>query len=236
MELLGTLEEKVSPAHAAVLTVDVQNDFFHEDGYVGKTGSPRGRYLEMAPRLKKFLQPARRRGLTIIHVISHHDEQYASPVVTEQKMRKGHPMESDGRRLRDAPYCRKGTWGCDFYLIEPAPGEEIVIKHRYSAFQGTNLNLLLRSNGIKTVILTGASTNVCVESTARDAYMHDYYQVFVSDCTTTATREEHEHTLKTIDKLFGQVGTSEEIVKAWGLPMEPLGDSTSGPTLPSASA
>lgn len=49
MELLRTLEEKVSPAHAVVLTVDVQNDFFHEDGYVGKTGSPRGRYLEMRP-------------------------------------------------------------------------------------------------------------------------------------------------------------------------------------------
>ena len=137
-------------------------------------------------------------------------------------------MESDGRRLRDAPYCRKGTWRCDFYLIEPAPGEEIVIKHRYSAFQGNNLNLLLRSNGIKAVILTGASSNVCVESTARDAYMHDYYQVFVGDCTAAVTREEHEHTLRTIDMLFGQVATSEEITKAWGLSMDASEEAESG--------
>ena len=83
--------------------------------------------------------------------------------------------------------------------------------------------------------MTSASINVCVESTARDAYMHDYYQVFVSDCTEAATREEHGHTLKTIDELFGQVATSEGNRKGLGLPMESLGDSASGFTPSSAS-
>ncbi len=221
MELLRTLEQKVDPRHAAVVTVDVQNDFFHNDGYLGKIGAPMGLVQAMAPRLKRFLAAARQRGVSVIHVISYHDEEYASPVVTEQKLRHGLPMELNGRQLKDAPYCLKGTWGCDFYEIEAAPGEEIVVKHRYGGFTGTNLDLILRSHGIKTVILTGAATNVCVESTARETYMHDYYLVFVSDCTATMSQEAHDYTLKMIDQYFGQVASMDEIIKAWGVTVEP---------------
>lgn len=215
MELLRTLEQKVDPAHAAVVTVDVQNDFFHDQGYLGKLGAPMGLVQGMAPRLVRFLDAARQRGVKVIHVISYHDEEYASPVVTEQKLRHGLPMELNGRQLKDAPYCLKGTWGCDFYAIDARPGEEIVVKHRYGGFTGTNLDLILRSHGIKTVILTGAATNVCVESTARETYMHDYYLVFVSDCTATMSQDAHDYTLKMIDQYFGQVAGTDEIVNAW---------------------
>jgi ureidoacrylate peracid hydrolase len=223
MELLRTLEQKVDPAHTAVVTVDVQNDFFHNDGYLGKLGAPLRLIQDMAPRLTQFLDVARERGLRVIHVISWHDEQYASPVVTEQKLRHGHPMELNGRTLKDAPYCLRGTWGADFYAIDARPGEEIVIKHRYGSFTGTNLDLLLRSQGIQTVILTGAATNVCVESTAREVYMHDYYLVFVSDCTATTSQEAHDYTLKMIDTYFGQVVAADEIMKAWGVATAQVG-------------
>lgn len=215
MELLRTLGQKVDPAHAAVVTVDVQNDFFHNDGYLGKLGAPMKLVQDMAPRLNQFLNAARDRGVRVIHVISWHDEQYASPVVTEQKLRHGHRMELNGRQLKDAPYCLRGTWGADFYGIDARPGEEIVIKHRYGSFTGTNLDLILRSQGIQTVILTGAATNVCVESTAREVYMHDYYLVFVSDCTATMSQDAHDYTLKMIDTYFGQVAGSDEIMKTW---------------------
>lgn len=221
MELLRTLEQKVDPAHAAVVTVDVQNDFFHNDGYLGKLGAPMTLVQEMAPRLNQFLNAARQRGVRVLHVISWHDEQYASPVVTEQKLRHGHRMELNGRQLKDAPYCLRGTWGADFYGIDARPGEEIVIKHRYGSFTGTNLDLILRSQGIQTVILTGAATNVCVESTAREVYMHDYYLVFVNDCTATMSQEAHDYTLKMIDSYFGQVAGSDEIMKAWGVTAVP---------------
>ncbi len=221
MELLKTLAEKVDPRHAAVVTVDVQNDFFHDQGFLGKLGAPMGLVQGMAPRLKQFLTAARARGVEVIHVISWHDEQYASPVVTEQKLRKGFPLELNGRLLKDAPYCLKGTWGADFYEIDAAPDEEIVIKHRYGGFTGTNLDLLLRSRGIQTVILTGAATNVCVESTAREVYMHDYYLVFVSDCTATMSQDAHDHTLKMMDQYFGQVASADEIINAWGVTVVP---------------
>lgn len=221
MDLLRTLEEKVSPAHAAVVTVDVQNDFFHDRGFLGRLGAPLGMIQAMAPRLQRLLEAARARGVPVIHVISHHDEQYASPVVTEQKLRHGLPMEINGRPSKDAPYCLQGTWGAEFYLIDAKPGEDIVVKHRYGGFHGTNLNLLLRSRGIQSVVLTGAATNVCVESTAREVYMHDYYLVFVSDCTATTSEAAHDATLANVDQYFGQVASSDEIMKAWGVRVEP---------------
>jgi ureidoacrylate peracid hydrolase len=215
MELLRTLADKVSPAHAALVTVDVQNDFCHDRGYLGRLGAPLGLIQAMVPRLNDLLAAARERGVPVVHVISYHDERYASPVVTEQKLRHGLPMEMDGRRLRDAPYCLQGTWGAELYGIEALPGEEIVVKHRYSGFHGTNLDLVLRSRGVQSVILTGVATNACVESTARDTYMHDYYLVLVGDGAATTSQAAHDATLANIDQFFGQVASIDEIVAAW---------------------
>ena len=215
MELLLTLEQKVAPGRAMVVTVDVQNDFCHSEGFLGRLGAPMGQIQAMVPGLARFLDAARERGVPVTHVISHHDEEYASPVVTEQKLRHGLPMELDGRALRDAPYCLKNTWGAELYGIDARAGEEVVVKHRYSGFKGTNLDLILRSAGIQTVILTGVATNACVESTGRDVYMHDYYLVFVGDGTATTSPAAHQATLANIDQFFGQVATIDEIVAAW---------------------
>ena len=215
MELLRTLADKVAPGRAALVTVDVQNDFCHSDGFLGKLGAPMHLIQAMVPGLIRLLGAAREAGVDVIHVISHHDEQYASPVVTEQKLRHGLPMELDGRPLKDAPYCLRGTWGAELYGIDARPGEEVVIKHRYSAFRNTNLDLLLRSRSIQTVILTGVATNACVESTGRDVYMHDYYLVFVSDGTATTSQGAHDATLANIDQFFGEVATADAITAAW---------------------
>ena len=73
----------------------------------------------------------------------------------------------DGKDLKT---CREGTWGVEFYEgIAPLPQERIVIKHRYSSFINTDLNTILKAKGIESVLVTGVATNVCVETTARDA-------------------------------------------------------------------
>ncbi|MSQ18223.1 MAG: cysteine hydrolase [Betaproteobacteria bacterium] len=215
MDLLRTLEDKVAPGRAAVVTVDVQNDFCHDNGFLGKCGAPLHLVKAMLPRLVSLLDAARANAVPVIHVISYHDEEYASPVVTEQKLRHNLPMELNGRKLRDAPYCLKGSWGAELTAIDARPGEEIVIKHRYSGFHGTNLDLVLRSRGIQTVILTGVATNACVESTARDTYMHDYYLVFVGDGCATTSQAAHDATLANIDQFFGEVATSNAIMATW---------------------
>lgn len=214
-ELLSSLEDKVLPERAALVIVDVQNDFFHEDGYLGKLGAPLHHIQAMVSQLKRLLDGARRAGVPVVHVISYHDEAYASVVVTEQKLRNGHDLMENGRQRRDAPYCLRGTFGAELYELDILPSEEVVEKYRYSGFQGTNLDLLLRGWGVQTVILTGAATNVCVESTARDVYSHDYYLMMVSDCTATMDANDHAHALRIVDQYFGHVCSADEILAAW---------------------
>ena len=83
------------------------------------------------------------------------------------------------------------------------------------ANHGHELGPLLRAQGVENLILTGVTTNVCVESTARDGYMLDYHIVLVSDCTASYSDEPHQATLANIRRAFGRVATAEEISSAW---------------------
>jgi ureidoacrylate peracid hydrolase len=108
--------------------------------------------------------------------------------------------------------CEEGTWGAEWYEILPEPGDAIVTKHRFSAFIGTDFDLILRAKGIESLILTGTRTNVCVESTARDAFMMDYYVVVLSDCTASGSEEAHQRGLL---GSFGDKATSAEVIAEW---------------------
>src|SRR5262249_59917777 len=101
--------------------------------------------------------------------------------------------------------------------IRPRPDEIVVTKHRYGAFEGTDLDLILRSLGIRSVIMTGVATNVCVETTARQAFMKDYYVVFAGDCCAGYSQVLHDSTLVNIDRFFGQVVTASQITACWPL-------------------
>ena len=90
----------------------------------------------------------------------------------------------------------------------------IVVKHRFNAFIDTDLNLILRSMGIRTLIFTGIATHVCVESTVRHAFFYDYYNVVVRDCVATWDEELHRTALKNMDFLFGQVADAKEVFEA----------------------
>jgi len=77
------------------------------------------------------------------------------------------------------------------------------------------LNTVLKAKGIESVLVTGIATNVCVETTARDAYMYDYYVTMVSDCAAAYEPKLHESTLENMRRHFGLVATSEEIIQTW---------------------
>ncbi len=96
-----------------------------------------------------------------------------------------------------------------------ALGEPIVVKHRYSAFIDTDLDLILRSRGIQSLVMTGVATNVCVESTARDGYMRDYHIVFVDDCSACYDAAKHAATLRHITDHFGVVVQAADIIATW---------------------
>jgi len=91
----------------------------------------------------------------------------------------------------------------------------VVEKHRYSGFHQTDLELLLRVRNIQTVVPCGVATNVCVESTARDAFMRDFHVVFPSDASATYYEAAHVATLNTIGMHFGEISSVAEIESLW---------------------
>jgi len=205
LAMLRTLEEKVDPAHTALIVVDVQNDFCASDGAFGRLGRDLHRVHEMVPRLKRVLVAARTAGVTVIFA------RYTQTPATESDVH----LEQRQRGRANIEYCREGTPGADFYEVTPQSGEPIVTKHRYSAFINTDLDVILRSRGIRTLIMTGVATNGCVEATARDGFMYDYYIVFVDDCAATYSVDQHQATLNNIRDAYGIVVGSEELCAAW---------------------
>jgi ureidoacrylate peracid hydrolase len=99
--------------------------------------------------------------------------------------------------------------------LKPAAGEFRVMKHRYSAFKGTDFDMLLRAHDIRTVVPTGVSTNVCVESTLRDAFEHTYYVCLPEDGCASWDMELHAATMKTANARFGLVTSVDEIIAIW---------------------
>jgi len=202
---LRTLSEQADPTVAALLVVDMQNDFCHPQGASGKRGRQQTMTIEMAPRLESFIKVCRGVGAPVIFVKTIHYPWTDSPSWVRR-------LDRDG----GDSVCRPGTWGAEFYTgIQPEEGEIIITKHRYSAFLGTNLDLILRSRGIRSLLISGVGTNVCVESTLRDGYMRDYYIVLLEDCVGATDRELHEATLKNVRLHFGTVSSSTEVRKLW---------------------
>lgn len=204
--VLLTLPRKVDPGHTAVLVVDVQNDFCAPNGYYDRTGAQLAGIHEMIPRLQRLLTDARAAGVPVIFVAAGYDAVFVSDVQRERHLRRF------GRVL---PVCPTGTWGAEFFGVAPAPGEPVIVKRRYSAFHGTDLDLRLRNQGIRTLVLAGVATNVCVETAARDAYMRDYYVVIAGDCAAARDAEVHRAALANVEANFGVVATAEVLAATW---------------------
>ena len=162
---LTTLEAKTDPNHTALVVVDVQNDFCAEGGMLDTEGLDISRIKKMVPRLVNLIDQARASGCLIVYIqtIYNAEMNLMSDVWLEQSLRqwKG--------RFIEYPVCLEGGWGGEFYAgILPLPGEPIIHKHRYGGFIGTNLDMVLRSNGIRSLIMTGAITCLLYTSDAAD--------------------------------------------------------------------
>jgi nicotinamidase-related amidase len=135
-----------------------------------------------------------------------------SPAQIRFNLRMHQGARDGGPPLR---YTVPGTPGHAFVPeLAPLPGELVVAKYRSSAFWGTNLELLLRSNGIATVIVGGCTTEGCVESTARDAMFADHYVIIAEDCVGSDDRAQHDASLLLMRHRF-DMATAAEIAGVW---------------------
>lgn len=198
--MLLSLSEKIAADKAALIVIDMQNDFCHENGAGATNGSNVGPVQSIVPRLNQLIDEARSVEMPVIFVRAVHNKWTDSEVRLER------------RQGRKVPNCVEGTWGIEWYGVAPKDGEAIVTKHRYSGFINTDLDLILRAQGIKTIVCTGTATNVCVESTARDGFMLDHFIVFVDDCCGTGDEAAHAATLRNMRK---DVVTSDVVRDVW---------------------
>ncbi len=207
------LREKVDPRHTALVIIDMQNDFIADEGLIAREGRDVSQAKEMAKHLPELIKTARAAGVFVVFVRNVYTSDrnfYLSDVWLEQAARK-----RAGGYTR-IPVCEAGSWGGDFYgEVRPQPHDPIVTKHRYSAFYNTDLETILRANGIRTVVLTGVVTNVCVETSAREAFVRDYYVVVVRDGTAAYVQVDHDMTLNNIDRFFGETASIEDLTAVW---------------------
>jgi ureidoacrylate peracid hydrolase len=199
---LNRLRAKLNPESTALIIIDMQKDFCCEGGSFDRRGFDIRPAQRLAKRLNSFLKEARKILKHIIHLQMIKKPELSSPVVNEIYQR----IEIE-RSLDPAL--------AEPYEVIPQPGDIVVPKYRYSGFVSTYLDPFLRSKSINTLVLTGLATNVCVESTARDGFMREYYIVIPSDLTEGTSTEAKKWSLSNLDMFFGEVVLSNEILECW---------------------
>ena len=209
----SSLSELINPEHTALLIIDVQNDFCTKGGVFDRHGSDLSMYQTMIPNLKSIVDKARRAGVLIVYTQDtlplNHLTESAARICVKMKIFK----VADPNLIPEL--CLEGSWGQDFVdEVKPVPGDAIVKKHRNSAFAGTDLDLMLRSNDIKTLAITGVVTEGCVESTARDGDSYNYFVVLVKDCVGSHNKDLHEASLKVMENRFRSI-TSDQAAEVW---------------------
>lgn len=208
-----TLEELADRGHTALLVVDMQNDFCAPGGNDDKQGIDISMFQETIPRIRKLLGAARETGVFIVHIQNTAFPNHLSDSPAQIRFLMKLSRENIERGGVESTL--DGTWGQQFVpLLAPLPNEMVVKKYRSSGFWGTNLDMILRSNGIKTVVSTGCTTEGCLESTARDAMFNDYYVIVPPDCVASDDIKQHEASLLLMAHRF-DLFMSEEIISYW---------------------
>jgi ureidoacrylate peracid hydrolase len=210
---------KLDINRTALIVVDMQNTFCKKGGlfdYLGQLDEAKVKHI--IDRDRKVINTCRSRGIKIFYLrmgyrpdLSNAGGQESPNYFKELGVAamRGHP-KLKGRFLTI------GNW--DWEIIDelkPQPGEIVIDKHRYSGFVNTELETILRTYNIKYLLFIGLATNVCVESTLRDAYFHEYFPVLISDgCGNIGPEFTQEATIWNVTEVFGWVTTCHDLVKS----------------------
>ncbi|MHB8566378.1 MAG: cysteine hydrolase family protein [Nitrososphaerales archaeon] len=202
----------------ALIVIDMQNDFCSVGGGMDRRGYNISYSQTIIPAIASMLRICRAHEIKVFFVRGEN-----SPMTTSPSWENRPSAKHDknlGFRLIEP-----GSWGAQIVdELRPLPNEPVIVKTRYSAFINTELPFLLRNAGITNIIFTGMTTNVCVETCARDAFVMDFNVIVASNCVASPEPELAVASLKTIAKYFGRVDKSEAIL-ADLIPAAPLVES-----------
>jgi ureidoacrylate peracid hydrolase len=187
----------------ALIIVDMQNAFCDKQGFMTKLGLNIDQCIAAVKPLKGVLAQCRKLGIPVIFTRFWVRPDYKDAGLFEDLFPGSHQAQAMVAHTWDAEITPE---------LAPQDGEFIIDKQRYSAFYETNLDLILRNLGTSMVVVTGVTTNICVESTVRDAMFRDYKVVVLEDCTGAVDELMQKGAIHTFKYGFGDVITSDQFL------------------------
>jgi ureidoacrylate peracid hydrolase len=200
--------DRLDPRKTALLVIDMQNTFCAPGGPAEVAVS-----REIIAPINRLTRRLRDMGVQVIWVL-HANEQYNGR--SDWELFYNYVVADDMRlkTIESLTAGRQAVW----HDLEQGNRDITIIKNRYSALVSgsSSLERVLRNLGIDTLLFAGTKTNICCESTARDAMMLDFKVVMLSDCTAALSDDEHRAALESIIQQFGDVMTADEAVELLG--------------------
>lgn len=224
---------EITPETTAAIVVDMQNDFAARGGMFDRANIDISCIRTIVPSTAEVLAVARTVGIQIVYLKMGFQPDLSDTGGPDSPTWLKHlPLQAgasvvapDGNASR---VLIRDTWNTDIISeLAPEPGDEVLYKHRYSGFYDTDLDDILRDRGVTNLIVMGATTSVCVESTVRDAVFRDYHCLVLQDCTAEpialdSPRSNHEASLLVLELLFASIADSTALIDA----LQPLVDAS----------
>lgn len=202
------LPEMIVPAKTALVVVDVQEDFIGPGGAVARAGADMSTVGPALEKIEQLIAAARKAGAAVVFPRVITAPETDSDALRLLARRKGRPEAS-------IAICRKDTAGADYYGVWPQPGDIEVGKVLFSSFFGTDLDVQLRARGVDTLVMTGFTTDCCVDCTARDAFHRNFSVLVTVDACAAYDESLHIGALNGMAKNCALLVSSAAVLKAW---------------------
>ncbi len=203
---------EIDLARTAVLVIDMQNAFVKKGGIFDLAGKDMTVIGQTVEPNRRIIEAARNRGIKVIYAV----HRITADLREVGPMSRFHmPLE----RINDPVYRNgsvlEGAWGTEIIdELKPRTDEMVIVKRRFGAFSGTELDMMLRTFDIRYLIFTGVATNVCVETSLREASQLQYLPILVSDACAATDPSRQQPSIDNIKEIFGWVTDTANILNA----------------------
>jgi ureidoacrylate peracid hydrolase len=197
------VSDQIDPRHTALLMVDMQNDFVHDEGIFVQEWEKTNEWIKpIIPQCCSLLTAAREVQIATIHLR-----------VVNDLLRN----PASWHNFWGPPSCVvEGTWGAEFVdELKPHEDEVVITKYTYDGFVDTQLDSVLKKLGIKTLVFAGIDSDVCVRDTAAHGFALGYTPVFIADALAADNEIAHAGVLQSFAEHYGNVVSTKEITALW---------------------